>query len=148
MLKKIIKIYRDDSRSEEWIYFDNDNPQPPIQLKGTNIKHTISTTWFYHVEDLGIPPSIATIKDKTYIMPHWIEVHPQTTLHDIKVKKKRVPKKDQTKIIKTFTSGSSDSTYTTTYYKESGKYFCDCPGFWRSGGNCKHVKQLKLENND
>ena len=35
--------------------------------------------------------------------------------------------------------------YKTKYYPESGKFHCSCPGFWRSGGNCKHVKALKLK---
>ena len=48
-------------------------------------------------------------------------------------------------IIKTHISGSGLGEYTTKYYPESGKFHCTCPGYWRSGGNCKHVKQMRNE---
>tara|TARA_R110002060_G_scaffold66885_1_gene75646 strand:+ start:6495 stop:6932 length:438 start_codon:yes stop_codon:yes gene_type:complete len=92
-------------------------------------------------------PSLVTIGDKRYIVPTWVEVLPETRLEDInwiKPKTKLTVKKSKT-VIKTFSSSSSDATYTTKFYPDSGKYFCDCPGSWRSLGNCKHIKQMRNE---
>ena len=92
-----------------------------------------------------IPPALATIGGQKYIMPSWQKVDPNTTLKDINwVKPKPKVKRSKT-VIRTFNSGSSDAVYTTKYYPDSGKYFCDCPGSWRSRGNCKHVKQMRNE---
>ena len=92
-----------------------------------------------------IPPDLATIGGQKYIMPSWQKVDPNTTLKDINwIKPKPKVKRSKT-VIRTFNSGSSDAVYTTKYYPDSGKYFCDCPGSWRSRGNCKHVKQMRNE---
>ena len=92
-----------------------------------------------------IPPALATIGGPKYIMPSWQKVDPNTTLKDINwIKPKPKVKRSKT-VIRTFNSGSSDAVYTTKYYPDSGKYFCDCPGSWRSRGNCKHVKQMRNE---
>ena len=92
-----------------------------------------------------IPPALATIGGQKYIMPSWQKVDPNTTLKDINwIKPKPKVKRSKT-VIRTFNSGSSDAVYTTKYYPDSGKYFCDCPGSWRSRGNCKHVKQMRNE---
>ena len=92
-----------------------------------------------------IPPALATIGGQKYIMPSWQKVYPNTTLKDINwIKPKPKVKRSKT-VIRTFNSGSSDAVYTTKYYPDSGKYFCDCPGSWRSRGNCKHVKQMRNE---
>ena len=81
------------------------------------------------------------------MVPDWKEVLPETTINDIK---KSDPKpnseKGQTKlpnVVVKSPSSSSDEIYTTTYYPNSGKYYCDCPGTWRTAGNCKHVKKMK-----
>ena len=78
-------------------------------------------------------------------MPSWQKVDPNTTLKDIQWIKPKPKVKRQETVIKTFKSGSSDAVYTTKYYPTSGKYFCDCPGSWRSFGNCKHIKQMRNE---
>ena len=92
-----------------------------------------------------IPPHLLELNGKKYIMPLWQEVDPNTTLKDINWIKPK-PKKQRAKtVIKTHISGSGLGEYTTKYYPESGKYHCSCPGYWRSRGNCKHVKQMKNE---
>ena len=93
------------------------------------------------------PPNLMTLGDKKYIMPGWQEVLPETELNDIKWVKPK-PKKVEIKkepIVEVNKSSSSDKTYTTKYYPNSGKYHCDCPGTWRTGGNCKHVKGLRIK---
>ena len=93
----------------------------------------------------AIPPALATFSGQTYIVPSWQKVDPNTTLKDINWIKPK-PKKHRAKtIIKTHISGSGLGEYTTKYYPESGKFHCTCPGYWRSGGNCKHVKQMRNE---
>ena len=93
----------------------------------------------------AFPPALATIGGQKYIMPSWQKVDPNTTLKDIQWIKPKPKVKRQETVIKTFKSGSSDAVYTTKYYPTSGKYFCDCPGSWRSFGNRKHIKQMRNE---
>ena len=92
-----------------------------------------------------LPPMIWKNEGKTYLMPKWKEVLDGTTLDDVEWIK---PKPPQTKqpVVKTFTSGSSNNVYETKYYPESGKYYCSCPGAWRTWGNCKHIIQMREEN--
>ncbi len=99
----------------------------------------------YEYKHEVMPPGLIESNGKKYIVPTWKEVDPNTTLKDIEwIKPKPKVKRSKT-VIKTFSSGSSDATYTTKYYPDSGKYFCDCPGSWRSYGNCKHIKQMRNE---
>jgi hypothetical protein len=91
-----------------------------------------------------LPPGLINAGGKKYIVPGWQEVLPETELNDIKwVKPKPKVVVKQEPIVVTSVSSSSNKTYTTTYYPDSGKFWCDCPGMWRSGGNCKHVKSLR-----
>lgn len=99
----------------------------------------------YKYEHPLIPPTLLKLNGKTYLMPYWKEVEKNTTLNDIEwVKPTSTIKRSKT-IIETFASGSSDKVYETKYYPDSGKYFCSCPGSWRSQGNCKHIKQMRLK---
>lgn len=90
-----------------------------------------------------LPPGLVTSNGKTYITPIWKEVVEGTTLNDINWIKPEPKQKRTSPIIKTFISGSSDREYETKYYPDSGKFYCSCPGSWRSQGNCKHIKELK-----
>ena len=101
---------------------------------------------FKYDHDHYMSPSLVNIGSKRYIVPTWVEVLPETRLEDINWIKPKVKKVKKSKtIVKTFSSGSSDATYTTKFYPDSGKYFCDCPGSWRLFGNCKHIKQMRNE---
>lgn len=94
-----------------------------------------------------IPPSLTVLDGKKYIVPSWKEVDPNTTLNDIQWIKPKVKITRSKPIVKINKSSSSDAEYTTKYYPDSGKYYCDCPGTWRTRGNCKHIKEMKLNNN-
>ena len=100
----------------------------------------------YEYKHEVIPPSLFVDQEgQKYIVPTWQKVDPNTTLKDIEWIKPK-PKKQRAKtVIKTHISGSGLGEYTTKYYPESGKYHCSCPDYWRSRGNCKHVKQMKNE---
>ena len=103
----------------------------------------IARRFKYKYEHPVMPPTILELNGKTYLMPLWKEVVEGTTVEDIEWVKPQ-PKIKKQPVIKSFTSGSSDRVYETKYYPESGKYYCSCPGAWRSFGNCKHIKQMKL----
>jgi len=78
---------------------------------------------------------------KKYLTPDWIEVHPQTTLADIKhepvVVEAPVQKNEWV-----FESSSSDSFYKV---RQNGlKLTCTCPGSWRAADRrCKHIKEVE-----
>ena len=93
-----------------------------------------------------LPPSLFTnIKGERFIVPGFQKVDINTTLNDIQWVKPKVKVTRSKTIEKISKSSSSDAEYTTKYYPDSGKYHCDCPGTWRTRGNCKHVKQMRNE---
>ena len=95
-----------------------------------------------------IPPSLFIDQEgQKYIVPTWQKVDSNTTLKDIEWVKPKSKKQRAKTVIETHISGSGLGEYTTKYYPESGKYHCSCPGYWRSKGNCKHVKGMKLNKN-
>ena len=100
---------------------------------------------FKYDHDHYMSPSLVNIGDKRYIVPTWVEVLPETRLEDINWIKPKVKVTKTKTIVKINKSSSSDAEYTTKYYPDSGKYHCDCPGTWRTRGNCKHVKQMRNE---
>jgi len=104
----------------------------------------VSFKLFKYDYEHHMSPSLANIGGKKYIVPIWQEVLPETTLDDINWIKPKLKVKEKP-VIKTHISGSGLGEYTTKFYPESGKYHCSCPGYWRSSGNCKHVKALKLK---
>ena len=84
---------------------------------------------------------ISPIDGKKYLTPDWIEVLPETTIDDVVYNK---PEEKQVEVEPTsweFKSDSSDAVYKVRY--NGVKYTCNCPGFWRSRGNCKHVKEIR-----
>ena len=69
------------------------------------------------------------------------EVDPDTGFEDLiwirpVIKEKKIIEKIQ----------GSMGEYKTTYDPNKKEYKCTCMGFWRSKGNCKHVKALKEKN--
>ena len=95
-----------------------------------------------------MPPAFVNIRDKKYLVPEWIEVHPQSQLSDVMWKRpeRKVEKPDV--ITKKFTSKSNpDITYTSKKTMlPTGKvqYSCNCPGVWRAKSReCKHIKEMK-----
>ena len=74
-------------------------------------------------------------------MPWGVECHPKTTIDDIEVIKKRKNKPRQPTDTWSFTSSNGNGTYKVT--KHGDKFKCNCMGFWRSKGNCKHVKEVR-----
>ena len=100
----------------------------------------------YEYKHPVMAPSLLRKDGKTYLMPEWREVHPETTLNDIIWKKPKVKKQDifEKKTWK-FESSSSDSVYMVTQV-DSATLKCNCPGFYRAKDRnlgCKHVQKVR-----
>jgi len=97
----------------------------------------------YKYEGQVLPPTVIKAPSgKTYIVPTWQEVHPQTTIKDIEWVKPKSPKLDP---IKYEVTGSNGDKYNTIYNPNNKKWKCSCLGSWRAkDGICKHIK-AKIE---
>ena len=120
-----------------------------LSIPGSGFGHSIFARRFkYKYEHPVMPPTIFKNNGKTYLMPLWKEVIEGTTIEDIEWVKPK-PKIKKEPIIETHTSSSrADIEYKTTYYPDSGKFYCNCPGRWRAfDGKCKHIKALEIKVN-
>ncbi len=77
---------------------------------------------------------------KKFMVPDWLEVRPDTVYEDLKFNAPR-KKKEKPEIFE-FESSSGNGTYKVRKMPD-GRLRCDCPGTWRTKGNCKHVKELR-----
>jgi hypothetical protein len=95
----------------------------------------------YKVKGGILPPSIANISGKHYIVPWWIEVDAATTLDDIEWEKDTsyIVTKET---IATFVSSSNPDIIYNVQMSSKGDLDCDCPGF-RFKRKCKHTKQCQ-----
>ena len=97
----------------------------------------------YEYEHPILAPSLCVdLKGDKYIVPTWQKVHPKTELNDIIWKKTKIKKEKTEKKTWTFKSSSSDAVYTVRQV-DSSSLKCNCPGAWRSRGNCKHIKEVR-----
>ena len=134
MLYTVKTVYDNGQATDEIIY----SKEPyTIYPKQDGIISSRASVHKYEIE-YHLPPTIFTspTDNKKYLVPMWIEVHPETTYNDVKWIK---PK--QKKVIEHIEG--SVGKYKTTYDPNKKTYKCTCMGFWRSKGNCKHVKALK-----
>ncbi len=92
----------------------------------------------YKVEGGLMPPAIANILGKHYIVPWWIEVDSTVTLDDIEWTPVVFERKVED--IKTFESKSSPGIFYKVH-KINGIYVCDCPGYKYHRTQCKHLKE-------
>lgn len=132
-LHRIITTMEDGTRTEEIVW----NKSTNVSYKP--IKGVVSrlVQCFKYQVNSDVNPSVITANGKRVIVPTWQEVHPLTTLNDIEwVKPQKRPRADIS--VKT-----GDGKYKTTFNTATGKFKCSCMGFWRSNGNCKHVKELR-----
>ena len=132
-LHRVIRTMKDGTRTEviEYSKTTQYSMVPPKELFSQLVQ------CFRYEVKTDINPSIVTLNGKRVIVPTWQEVHPQTTLDDIEwVKPQRRPRADIS--VKT-----GDGKYKTTFNTATGNFKCSCMGFWRSNGNCKHVKELR-----
>ena len=132
-LHRVITVKRDGTRTDEIVWNENTTTSyKPVK----EVVSRLVQCFKYEVKT-DINPSIVTLNGKRIIVPTWQEVHPLTTLEDIEwVKPQKRPRADIS--VKT-----GDGKYKTTFNTATGKFKCSCMGFWRSNGNCKHVKELR-----
>ena len=121
----------------------------PLRLDTKNITASIVTRLTYTVKDTVIPPMIyKSYQDhKTYIVPVWMEVHPDTTRDDIVWERFKPKPQEQPAEKKTFQfESSSDKSVFYTVRVNGTKVTCNCPGVWRAKDRtCKHMKQVRQE---
>jgi hypothetical protein len=77
---------------------------------------------------------------KKFMIPDWVEVRSDTIYQDLKYNTPR--KKKQKAEIFEFKSSSGNGVYQVRKSSD-GSLRCNCPGTWRTKGNCKHVKELR-----
>jgi len=132
-LHRVITVKRDGTRTDEIVWNENTTTSyKPVK----EVVSRLVQCFKYEVKT-DINPSLITLNGKRIIVPTWQEVHPLTTLEDIEwVKPQKRPRADIS--VKT-----GDGKYKTTFNTATGKFKCSCMGFWRSKGNCKHVKELR-----
>jgi hypothetical protein len=137
MLYNVEIVYGDGRVVSEIIH---SNKPLTIHPKQDNIVSSKVNVHKYEIEH-HLPPTIfnSPTDNKKYLVPMWIEVHPETTYNDvvhIRPKQKKIIEHIQ----------GSMGEYKTTYNPNKNTYHCSCMGFWRSKGNCKHVRALKEKN--
>jgi len=132
-LHRVITVKKDGTRTDE-IVFNESTTTSYKPIKGVVFR---LVQCFKYQVTTDVNPSIVTVNNKRVIVPTWQEVHPLTTLEDIEwVKPQRRPRAD-------ISVDSVDGKYKTTFNTATGRFKCSCMGFWRSKGNCKHVKELR-----
>jgi hypothetical protein len=137
MLYEVQTHHSDGTETNEIVYSEG-----AYNIDPTNIKHCNVNLFKYKYENQYLPPTIIkSPSGKTYIVPIWLEVHPETTLKDIEWIKPKPLKLDS---IKFEVTGSNGDKYNTVYNPNTKKWKCSCPGSWRAkDGQCKHIK-LKM----
>lgn len=137
MLYQIKNVYDDGRTTDEIVY---SSIPLVIHPKRDGIISSRSNIHKYEIESV-LPPTIfiSPTDGKKYLIPMWIEVHPETTYDDVVHIRPKMKKEIE------HIEGSM-GTYKTTYNPNKNTYKCTCMGFWRSKGNCKHVKALREKN--
>jgi hypothetical protein len=118
------------------------NDTPLTIYPNNDIKHSFVERMMYDYKG-NIPPAIVSTLTGTYIVPGWIKMHPEATRNDINwIKDKPKPVANTEVFI--FTSASMPGVeYKVT--KVENHITCNCQGYFRSGGNCKHVKEVRAK---
>jgi hypothetical protein len=137
MLWTVKKHFENGTIINELIHSDEPITIEPIKDK---IISSVVSRHVYKIE-FNMSPTlhISDIDGKKYIIPMWIEVHPETTMNDIKwtrPKEKKIVNEIQ----------GSMGVYKTTYDPNKKIAKCTCMGYFRArmkGGVCKHIKALK-----
>lgn len=136
MLYNVNIVYDNGQSMNEIIHSDT---PPTFYPKRDKIKSAVVSVHKYEVEGSFHPGLLQLDDGKKYIIPKWIEVHPETTYDDviwIQPKQKKVIEHNV----------GSVGTYKTTYDPNKKISKCTCFGYYRArmkGGVCKHIKSLQ-----
>jgi hypothetical protein len=133
-----------DGRKETKIIHTNEGETVTIYPQQDNITCSGHKPFKYYIPRWrGLTKAIVRFENRYVIMPHGIECHPKTTMDDIVIVDEPVAKPQ--KIIEEkweFTSSDGKGKYNVRV--DMGKLKCNCMGFFKSKGNCKHVKEVRL----
>ena len=131
-LHRIITTLKDGTKTDEVVFSETTQYSTNPKNISMQLVHCFR---YEHKHDM--PPTLVNLNNKLMIVPTWVEVHPKTTLADIEwVKPVKRPRAD-------IAVQTPDGKYKTTFNSATGNFKCSCMGFWRSKGNCKHVKELR-----
>ena len=115
----------------------------PFSFNPKGLGWFVAARRFKYTHEHMYPPSIFQSNGKTYIMPGWQEVLPETTLNDVEWIKPEVVKVEPQKNEWLFES-SSDPGHFYRVRQSGNKLSCNCPGVWRSKDRrCKHIKEIE-----
>ena len=150
-----MSLYKFDNYNKHEVLRSRIIPWPegkPFKCNPKGLGRLISVRKFkYEYVHPILSPRLYTSKQdgKTYIIPTWQEVHPQTTLNDIEWIKPEIGNKPEIKGVWEFESSSSKGKFYSV--KQNGlKLTCNFSGFWRAKDRekgCKHVQSVRKELN-
>jgi hypothetical protein len=144
MLHELYLEYGDGS-SETKIIHTNEGETITIFPQQDNIVSSGHKPFKYVINKHNLlPKCIVRLGDRYVIMPAGIDCHPKTTLDDIIMIGEYEPKKTEVKKVETWEFTSSDGKGKYNVRVDMGKLKCNCMGFYKSKGNCKHVKEVRL----
>jgi len=90
-----------------------------------------------------LPFAFINANGKKYMLPDWIEVHPETTADDVIWEKTKIDEPKQKSNSWEFESKSDPGHFYKVTFNGLN-YKCNCPGVWRSKDRiCKHIKEVK-----
>ena len=92
----------------------------------------------------NFPPTLAKADGKLFLVPDWKEVHPKTTLNDIKWSKPSTKKTIQKQSFKYESKSDPGSFYEVTVNGDNMR--CNCSGFWRVKDKvkgCTHIQKTR-----
>lgn len=135
MLWSVKKRFQDGTEIDEIV----SSPSPYVVNLEEKVVASMTKVHKYDYEHHYPPTLFIDSNGKKFIIPVWKEVHPETTVEDINWIKPKLKK--ETEHIQ-----GSMGMYKTIYDPNKKTYKCTCMGYWRSKGNCKHVKALKEKN--
>lgn len=148
MLKELYLKYKDGRVEKSIIFVESDSKLSSSHPSDDLIISRSKTFRYKVVKHNYLSTSIVKFLDKYMIMPQGIVCHPETTLKDIvEIKRHYHPlpnqyQKPNPADPKTWTFQSSSGGGDYIVKMTSNGFSCSCPGFFRSKGNCKHVKEV------
>lgn len=120
---------------------------PTLNINPKGLGPTIIVSRFHYEHEHLYAPALIDRGGKRYILPTWKEVHPKTTLNDIKhIKPTKPSEKVKEKNTWEVKSSSGNGVYVI---KQVGvKFTCNCSGYWRlkdKNKGCKHIREVKTK---
>ena len=139
MLWRVYNKYEDGSEVDQIVASKTPITQYPIRDK---IVMSNVNRFKYRVEN-HFPPGFIVKDGKKYIVPMWVEVHPETEWEDIDYVN---PYAKPVTEVETWKVESNSGTYKVTL--SNGNYKCNCMGYSRlkdKSKGCKHIIQIKTK---